>query len=285
MMESSSALKIRNHLSTFLVLTAITLFAVPARSEIVSGWSEGLGARARLIAGATTDGTRAGIQIILEDGWKTYWRNPGDGGIPPVFNWAGSQNLASANVQFPTPQRYQDSYGTSMGYKHSVVFPISLQIIDPARPVVISVRMDYAVCEKLCVPAQADLLLEIPANLSVGYSLGLQQSLEQVPAGRGVEDALIESLQIASSGEESWFEISARYPGEPADLDLFVEGPESWYLPAPMQISRTVEGPDTLVAFRVDLNGLPRNARLEDARLLFTIVADNRSVEQRWILD
>ncbi len=284
-MESSLALKIRDQLSTFLVLTVLVLFPAPARSEIVSDWSEVLGARARLIAGATTDGTQVGIQILLEDGWKTYWRNPGDGGIPPVFDWAGSQNLASADVQFPTPQRYQDSYGTSMGYKRNVVFPISLQIIDPARPVVVSVRMDYAVCEKLCVPAQANLLLEIPANLSVGYSLGLQQGLEQIPANRGADDARIASLKIAANGEESWFEVTALYPGEPAGIDLFVEGPETWYLPAPTQISRTIEGQDTLVGFRVDLNGLPEDVRLDGARLLFTIVADNRSVEQQWVVD
>ncbi len=275
----------RKYLSRFLILAVAVLFAAPARSEIVSDWSEGLGARARLIAGSTGNGTQAGIQIILEDGWKTYWRNAGDGGIPPVFTWAGSQNLADANVQFPIPQRYQDSYGTSMGYKHAVVFPIALQIIDPGKPVVISVRMDYAVCEKLCVPAQAELSLEIPANLSVGYSQWLQQSLDQVPEIRGAGDARIEELRVASENEDSWLEITARYPGQPTSLDLFIEGPASWYLPAPMKTSLASEGQDTLVEYRVDLGGVPKNARLEGAQLLFTIIADSRAVEQQWTFE
>ncbi len=261
------------------------LIAAPARAEIVSSWSESLGARARLIAGSTGNGNLAGIQIILEDGWRTYWKNAGDGGIPPAFNWAGSQNLADAEVQFPVPQRYQDSYGTSMGYTHAVVFPIALQIIDPGKPVVISVTMDYAVCEKLCVPAQAELSLEIPAGLSVGYSQWLQQSLDQVPEARSADDASIESLQIAVADEKSWLEITARYPGKPTNLDLFIEGPESWYLPAPMQVSLVSEGDETLVGYRVDLYGVPGTARLEGAQFLFTIVADNRAVEQQWTLD
>lgn len=267
------------------ITTLLVLFATPARSEIVSDWAEGYGTRARLIAGATANGTQAGIQIVLDEGWKTYWRNPGAGGIPPAFDWSGSQNISSADVQFPAPHRYHDTYGTSMGYKHVVVFPITHQVINPGSPVILRLKIDYAVCEQLCVPVQANLLLDLPANISVGYSEELQLSQDQVPDVRSADDARVESLQIATSNEESWFEITARYPGQPTEHDLFVEGPASWFLPAPTPMGSTLEGQDTLVRYRVDLSGVPKSATIEGAQFLFTIVADNHAVEQQWIYD
>ena len=59
-------------------------------------------------------------------GWKTYWRMPGDAGIPPQFDWSGSQNVKSVEVLWPAPQRFIDSGGETVGYKDRVVFPLRI---------------------------------------------------------------------------------------------------------------------------------------------------------------
>ncbi len=77
---------------------------------------------------------RAGIEIKLQPGWKTYWRYPGDSGVPPQFDFAGSENLASAEVLYPAPHSFKDEAGTSIGYKETVVFPVaSRPAIRPSR--------------------------------------------------------------------------------------------------------------------------------------------------------
>ncbi len=268
-----------------LPIAVAGLISSPASAELVSEWSVGLGAKARLIAGATENGNQAGIEIVLEEGWKTYWRNPGAGGIPPVFNWLGSQNISGADVSFPVPHRYQDSYGTSMGYKQSVIFPVSFVVIDPDQPVVLELKLDYAVCEKLCVPVQANLSLELPTNISLGLSQGLQDSVALVPVANGADDPHIVSVQFSGSPENSWLDVTARFPNGPSISDTFVEGPEGWFLPAPEFISQSEQGQNMVINYRVSLNALPKDASIAGAPLLFTLATDGSAVEQPWVVE
>ena len=97
---------------------------------------------------------RAGIEIKLQPGWKTYWRYPGDTGVPPRFDFAGSDNLGTAKVLYPAPHSFSDEAGTSIGYKDSVIFPVHVTPRDPSKPVTLTLKIDYAVCEKLCIPAE-----------------------------------------------------------------------------------------------------------------------------------
>ncbi len=100
----------------------------------------------------------------MADGWKTYWRNPGDaGGVPPYFDWAGSENLAGAKVLFPAPSRLKDASGDSVGYKKVVVLPVEVTAKDPAKPVTFKLAMEFGVCREICVPAEAKLSLAMPA--------------------------------------------------------------------------------------------------------------------------
>src|SRR5262249_29648678 len=95
-------------------------------------------------------------------GWKTYWRYPGDSGVPPRFDFAGSQNVKSVEVVWPAPRRFSDESGITIGYKDGVVFPLRIVPQDAAKPVLLRLKADYAVCEKICIPAEgrAELLLD-----------------------------------------------------------------------------------------------------------------------------
>src|SRR5690349_4532496 len=108
-----------------LLLAAAFLASTSLRAEEASVWSEAKGAAIRLIPGPVVgDGHKAGLEIHLEPGWKTYWRNPGDSGVPPSFDWSKSTNLADVTVSWPAPERLEDEGGTSIGYKHDVVLPL-----------------------------------------------------------------------------------------------------------------------------------------------------------------
>lgn len=111
------------------------------------------------------DGTHmAGLTIHLAPGWKTYWRAPGDGGIPPRFNWSGSQNVNGASVQFPVPEVTMVNGIRTIGYKNAVTFPIRFSTIDPNKPVQLHAEVELGVCEEICVPITVRFQAELPTK-------------------------------------------------------------------------------------------------------------------------
>src|SRR3981081_2121280 len=109
-------------------LVVLVAAAPPALAADASPGDGTERAAIRLIAGSqrkAADATvyRAGVEIRLADGWKTYWRYPGDSGVPPRFDFTRSRNVKSVTVRWPAPQRLTDESGTSIGYKHEGVFP------------------------------------------------------------------------------------------------------------------------------------------------------------------
>ena len=105
---------------------------------------------------------RAGIEIRLDPGWKTYWRYPGDSGVPPTLDFAGSENVKSVTTLWPAPKRFADGAGGhSIGYLGDVVLPLRIVPKDASKPSSLHVKLGYAICGNLCVPAEADLDLTL----------------------------------------------------------------------------------------------------------------------------
>src|SRR4029078_2582444 len=141
-----------------LVSAAIAaLIGTAAQAADESPWSEDIRSAVRLVAGSSKSGDptlRAGIEIKLRPGWKTYWRYPGDSGVPPHFDFSGSENLKTATVLYPAPHLFTDETGQSLGYNDRIILPLVISPQQPGKPVRLRLKADYAVCEKLCVPAE-----------------------------------------------------------------------------------------------------------------------------------
>jgi DsbC/DsbD-like thiol-disulfide interchange protein len=94
--------------------------AAAAQVTVTTPWIEVHGSRLRLIAGSDPakpgQSYLAGIEVVLADGWKTYWRMPGDAGVPPTFDWTGSSNAASIEVLYPAPMRFSEPAAETIGY-------------------------------------------------------------------------------------------------------------------------------------------------------------------------
>src|SRR6056297_1475100 len=119
---------------------------------------------ARILTGwRDADGRHvAALHLELQDGWKTYWRAPGDAGIPPRFDWSGSGNLARVALHWPAPKVF-DSYGLrTVGYDGALVLPMELTPRRPGAPITLNARMELGICETICVPAE----LHLEANLA-----------------------------------------------------------------------------------------------------------------------
>jgi DsbC/DsbD-like thiol-disulfide interchange protein len=256
---------------------AAALLCPRAALSFESPWTEASHSRARLVADSAGDGPRAGVEIMLEKGWKTYWRYPGDSGVPPHFDWSGSENLAAANVQWPAPQLFKDESGMkSIGYHDRVVFPVTIKPADPALPVKLRLKLDFAVCEKLCVPANAEMNLDIQPE-SIGLSEILEQAVSAVPrrAVLGQGGALsVESIRIEHGGKPRAI-IAVKAPADSAPV-LFAEGPtDRWAMPLPEKIDST--GGTT--RFSLLFDGAPPGAKPIPSKMLLTLATTDDAIE------
>ena len=123
-----------------VVLAATLALAIPAaawaQQPAETGWVQLAQSQLRLVGGTnpSAPGERVLLlEMTLQPNWKTYWRMPGDSGIPPSFDWTGSTNIGNAEVRYPAPAMYVDQAGRNIGYKTAVVFPIGLKPEDPAK--------------------------------------------------------------------------------------------------------------------------------------------------------
>lgn len=161
-----------------LLFTLFAALAAPVHAQ-----SNGLPVSGELLPGwRTKDGHHvAGLAIRLAPGWKTYWRAPGEGGIPPRFNWSGSTNLASVEVHYPVP-KVMDQLGIPViGYDSDVVFPLIVTARDRRQPVTIRAEIELGVCEEVCIPVALQLRgdLPVPGGPDPEISASLQSKPDQ----------------------------------------------------------------------------------------------------------
>lgn len=110
------------------------------QAAFLSGWREAGGTR------------MTALSLTLADHWKTYWRAPGDAGVPPVFDFSGSENLASAQIEWPRPQVFDLNGMTTIGYREGVTLPLALTPKDPSKPIRLRATVDIGVCNDICMP-------------------------------------------------------------------------------------------------------------------------------------
>ena len=231
----------------------------------------------RLLAGGLEPaGTLlSGIEIRFA-GAKTYWRSPGDAGVAPRFDWSGSTNVASVEVLWPAPLRFEDGEGWSIGYRDHVLLPLRVTPGTPGAPVSLRLRMDYGICEKLCLPAHADASLKLtavgPDRARIAEALAAVPRALPLPAPEGAPG--VRRIRIEGEGAAARLVIDVSGPPGAA-TDVFVEGPDGWAGPKPEVAERSDH-----VRFTVPAGDL----RAGPGTLTLTTVGPAGAVEQRWRL-
>ena len=257
------------------------------RAQEASSWETVPNGVARLIAGEThksNDGVRlrAGVEIQLDPGWHTHWRYPGDSGVPPTFDFAGSENIKSVTVLWPAPERFADAAGGySIGYFGDVVFPLRITALDMAKPSSLHLKLGYAVCGKLCIPAEADLKLSLSGQKSAEEPILVaaeKRVPRRVPLGAGT-GLSVRSVSRERGGEHDRVVVEVVAPGG-IPVDFLVEGPASdWTLPLPQPIVSAPSNASELRRFTFDLDGLPSGANTNDVTLILTAVSRDDAIE------
>ncbi|MGQ0484453.1 MAG: protein-disulfide reductase DsbD domain-containing protein [Hyphomicrobiales bacterium] len=259
-----------NRRSAILSCLALPLIAGAAGAGLKSHY------RVSLIAGGYTGGRHlAGVQVGLDRLWKTYWRMPGDAGIPPRFDWSGSQNLAAIELSYPLPRRYRDAAGETVGYKDRVVFPALVTPLDKAEPVRLHLDLFFAVCDVICIPAKAaagvDLGLASADPAAAALIAEWRQRVPR-PVAAGAAQPVIQAIAATEAGKPVLLlELAQRFD------DIFVESAITAYFRKP-EFS-----PDGSGA-RLPVDGLKEAAALKGARLDLTLARGATGLEQAVIV-
>lgn len=276
------------------LITGLSCFAAGAAlprallaAEAASPWS-GRGAQSaiRLLGGGPTQEGKllAGLEIRLASGFKTYWRTPGASGVPPVFDWSGSANLGGVTVLWPRPIRFGEGADSAVGYGGDVVLPLVVTPTDPGKPVVLALKLDYALCEKMCIPARGEAALELPAA-ATEHMARLEAALAEVPrhvafgpAAEGL--ALHAAAPIHLDGKPA-LRLDIAAPADARLEDVFVEGPDMWLFSPPRLIAQAEAGRWAAVAL---IENRPKHAQGPQP-LLATLIGGGQAAEVAFELD
>jgi DsbC/DsbD-like thiol-disulfide interchange protein len=268
-----------------LLAATLTTHAVAADA---SAWAQDQHSAVRLIASSGRSGAgrlRAGVEIRMKPGWKTYWRYPGDSGVPPRFDFSGSTNLASAIVLWPAPHVFKDEAGQSIGYKDTAIFPVAVTPRTKGEPVTLNVKVDYAICEKLCVPAEGKAVLTLDGNSgsqSGSNDAMLAAAEAQVPRPVTAAAAGL-TVKRVSDGQKPLVVVDLPAAAN-GTRTVLVEGPSAdWALPVPSPVP---DAPAGHSRFSFALDGLPAGADPKaPVQLTFTIVGGDKPIEVKTRLD
>ncbi|QUS36642.1 protein-disulfide reductase DsbD domain-containing protein [Falsirhodobacter algicola] len=227
---------------------------------------------ARILPGwKTAEGTRMlAVQISLADGWKTYWRSPGDAGIPPEFDWSGSSNIGAVRFHWPIPDVFQTNGMETIGYHHQLVLPIEVTPRDPSRPLHVQAEVDMGVCSDVCVPASVQLAADLSGagadDPAIRAALADQPVRQHVPATctiSPIEDGLrvTARLSLPPQGQHETVVL------EPADPTIWV---------SPAEVTRD-DG--TLIATSDFVSPAGGPFALDRSALRVTVLGRGRAVE------
>lgn len=254
------------------------LLPATAASAAVGDWVKGQRAEARLIAsGIDASGKLvAGVEIKLPDGWTTYWRNPGDAGIPPVFDFTASKNIGATEISYPVPTRQDDGADTITNvYAGGVTFPVSLVVPDPSKPADVELTLHIGVCEQVCVPEDVSMSLTVPPgekDASADLEIAAGRVLVPGPAIPGTF-ALDSVRQSAGQGRRPTFRFTGTVP-DPENAVLFVEGPEDWSPYTPEYV------PGDKPAWDVQFSRTGAKTPIEGATFRVTIKSGDQAIDQ-----
>ena len=253
------------------------LLASPAaHASDASPWQTDSHSQIRLVAGSRSGPVMlGGIAIQLQPGWHTYWRNPGDSGVPPRFDFSKSDNLDSVTILWPAPVKFDDGAGgESLGYEKQVLLPMRVVAKDAGKPVVVRAAISYAVCEKICIPVEANAELAFTSVASTEDG-ALTAALDTVPKPATIGDNNpLTVREVKREGKNVLVDVTAPEGKAP---NLYVEGPTAdWALPIPKLDKHSPPG---VKRFSFELDGLPSGATADGAALKLTLVGADKAYE------
>lgn len=213
-----------------LVASLIAMLAPVPVSAAVGPQSADGASRTHILSSFNATGdlevVPAGLHILLGEGWKTYWRSPGDAGMPPQMDWSGSMNVAEVNIRWPVPHRISAFGIETLGYSGEVVLPLEVKVERVGEPVSLHGSIDMLVCSDICVPSSHQVSLDLPAGPVVPDAPSanlIARFVAQVPGDAEASGIDIERAEITPADKALSIHVASAATPMTA-IDAFVEG-------------------------------------------------------------
>ncbi|MBI3452016.1 MAG: thioredoxin family protein [Rhodospirillales bacterium] len=273
------------------VIAAGLLASVPAVARAEPGasdWAHEDQVQVRLVSATVATGSaetqRLGLQFRMQPGWKIYWRSPGDAGFPPRPDWSGSNNLASADLRWPAPERF-DLFGLeTFGYGGEVVLPIDARLARPGDAASLALKVDYLTCEKICIPYEASLSLALPAGPAgpSAFAHLIDRFNVRVP-GDGAGQGLTIERADWIGGPSPAIAVTVRAMMPLATPDVLIEGPAGWTFGRPTAMFSD-GGRSAVLRAPARAAGRAAAAELAGSAMTLTVLDGERAVERQLTL-
>ena len=245
--------------------------ALPAVASS-SVWYNTEGGKVRLVTSGKPDDAgkiRGVLDIALKPGWKTYWRDPGDAGVPPQLDVSGSTNIADAKLSFPPPQRHDDGYGKWAGYDRPVSLPVTFTVSAPGQPTTIDANIFLGICETICIPVQTRLSVDPASDPDNATDAALVNTALAALPSSARPDFGVNVLP----GDHETLVVEARAPAYPSAGYFFIAADRDYMFGAPARSQK-----DGRLVFTVPILDRP-SATPTDGGLYYTLTSAEGSVD------
>ncbi|MGE6740966.1 protein-disulfide reductase DsbD domain-containing protein [Allorhizobium pseudoryzae] len=225
------SLACRRRAAGLVALAASLSLLAGTADAAMSRWAENEGGRMRIIALAPeADGTVQGaLQIEPKDGWITYWKEPGEAGIPPQITLSPGHGITLKDISFPVPKPFETGNIRDLGYDHPVTLPFTLTLADPSQPLKLNASAFIGLCRNICIPFQAEFELD----LSTAKGLPLEENLILDKAARSLPERPTPDFAVARHGlsdDLKTLRLAVKLPQASEAPQIYVAGPDGHVL-------------------------------------------------------
>ncbi len=259
-----------------LPLAPLLFGAAPLRAEMTP-WATNEGGRMRIVAlPPRPDGTvRGALQIEPKPGWITYWKEPGDAGIPPQVVFSRESGITQVRVSYPVPKRIDSGKLKDIGYDTPVALPFELTVRDPGRPLNLAASAFVGLCQNICIPFQADfsLALKQVGGTPAEEAMIVNQAMSKVPEPPSHDFAV---LDHAITPDLDTLHLKLRLPGDTtAPSQVIVTGPQGHVLIEGINGRRDGDR----YSLDMPVGKLPRNYDVTGKQWGILVIAGDRAME------
>ena len=220
-------------------------------------------------------GTRmTALHLTLAPGWKTYWRSPGEAGIPPSFDWSGSENLRAVRFHWPRPQVFELNGMRTVGYHDQLTLPIEVTPADPALPIRLKGSVDLGVCSDICLPAGLSFDMTVDGTGSPDPRISAALSDRPITADQAGMAAFGCTVDPIADGLRLTARIDLPHKGGAETVVFESASSGVWVSEA---TATRAGGTLTAAAELVPPQGAP--FALDRSTVTVTVISDNRAVE------
>jgi len=215
----------------FITCTILLCIVSAQGNTTSSDWSVSETSKLRLISPYSQNDSNnivIGLEYQMEQGWKTYWKSPGDGGFAQTISWDNSTNVKNVNILWPTPIEFEILGLTSVGYQNDVIFPLEIELENKLKNTFLNLHVNFLICKEVCIPGDATLFLEIPSGekkLTDNY-FNLEKALSLLPEEDFNSSYIKEiNLKTFSDDKKSTFQLQFKSDKVFYNPQIFLHSP------------------------------------------------------------